>query len=92
MVYLNNMSNKSRSRKRKYFNAMVKLARLLISIDVDFRMKMQELRETKYPKLANGGTVYGTSSVLISGREMVLPTISKGATPYDNDQYMFQND
>lgn len=86
------MSNKAKSRKRKYSNAMIKLARLLISVDVDFRMKMQELREKRYPKLASGGTVYGTSKVLISGGEMVVPFASHVGYMNDNDQYMFQND
>ncbi len=31
-------------------------------------------------------------NVIFRGGEFVLPTKSKGATPYDNDQYMFQDD
>ena len=85
------MSNKAKSRKMKYLESMIILARLLMKIDVDFRIKMQKLREEKYPKLAPGGICYGTS-YQIEGREMVVPEFGfKGATPYDNEPYLFQN-
>jgi hypothetical protein len=43
------------------------------------------------PKYPMGGIVYGTSNQLIHGGEIVVPfTGFKGATPYDNEPYLFQ--
>jgi len=52
-----------------------------------------KLREMEYPKLATGGIVpEKQNGVQISGGEAIIPVISTGTAPYENDQYMFQED
>lgn len=90
------MSNKARSRKQKQelkdIRSWSKRISKVVSSIVSFRMEIQKLKESKYPKLASGGTVYkGTSNQLIHGGEMIVPyTGFKGATPYDNEPFLFQ--
>ena len=44
--------------------------------------------------IAKGGVCKGSVTVYVKlkGAERILPTISTGDHPYDNDKYMFQND
>ena len=75
------MSNKARSRKRKDFVKVLELAAKI----AELRSKIHKIEEKNYPKLAPGGMVYG------QGGEMIVPyTGFKGATPYENEPYLFQ--
>jgi hypothetical protein len=92
---IGNMSNKSRSRKRKYKKVWILIGEKIgkfVAEMVESRTIYQKHKEKSYPKFASGGTVYGTSNQLIHGGEMVVPCLSKGGYMSDNDQYMFQND
>lgn len=89
------MSNKARSRKRKQelkdVRSWSKRISKVVSSIVNFRMEIQKLRESKYPKLASGGTISGGYGKLTCGGEMIVPyTGFKGATPYDNEPFLFQ--
>ena len=79
------MSNKARSRKRKDFVKVLELAAKI----AELRSKLHKIEEKYYPKLAPGGTVYGKCN--LQGGEMIVPyTGFKGATPYENEPYLFK--
>ena len=79
------MKIKAKSRKRKY---IFKNLKKVVKTAVDFIIAAQKIRESKYPKLTNGGIVFGQCN--LQGREMIIPIIPKGAAPYDNEPYLFQ--
>lgn len=79
--------SKSRAKRRKEFFKLLKA----VSVVVDLFNKLHKIEEKYYPKLAPGGTVYkGNTNQLIQGSEMIVPFIGfKGATPYENEPYLF---
>ena len=80
------MSNKARSRKRKDFIKVLKLAAKI----AELRNKLHKIEEKYYPKLAPGGTVLHSKPYELQGCEMIVPVKSKGAHPYENEPYLFQ--
>jgi len=42
--------------------------------------------------IKNPRTLEEANILFFSGKECIVPLKSKGAAPYDNDQYMFQDD
>ncbi|HQV68034.1 MAG TPA: hypothetical protein PLO48_14570 [Saprospiraceae bacterium] len=91
------MSNKAKSRKRKQFardlKSLAKKVSDVVYKAVCLRVALLKLREMEYPKLATGGIVpEKQNGVQISGGEAIIPVISTGTAPYENDQYMFQED
>ena len=85
------MSNKSKARKKRH-KSMLDFLLTITKVAVASKVASQKMREIKYPKLATGGTVYGSLNELIKGGEMVVPFVSKKIYLDDNCQYMFQDD
>lgn len=76
--------SKSRAKRRKEFDKLLKAVRIII----DLFNKLHNIEQKNYPKLAPGGTVYGKCT--LQGGEMIVPVKSTGATPYENEPYLFQ--
>lgn len=93
------MSNKSLSRKKRakliaeFIDAHVKFVLAANLVANQIREFTNYVKELKFPtpKLAQGGIVNGNAVEIPEG-EAIIPVKLKGVTPYDNDQYMFQND
>ena len=77
--------HKSRAKREKEFKKLCKA----VYIIVELFNKIHKIEEKNYPKLAPGGMVYGQCN--LQGGEMIVPyTGFKGATPYENEPYLFQ--